>query len=70
MAYESDNKLTIIVESQTEAGEEGEAVLRQRVTVEEFSDDPQIHVLKNFGITDGLVDSMKKLAQSAGLETG
>jgi len=58
-----DNKLTIVVES--EVG----GVLFQRVTVEEYSEDTQVHVLKNFGITDGIVGSMKKLAQSAGLKT-
>jgi len=63
MATESDKKLTIVVESETGG------VLHQRITVEEFSDDDQVHVLKNFGVADGLVDSMKKLAQSAGLKT-
>lgn len=57
-------KLTTILQSELPEGN-GETVLKQRVTVEEFSDTPQEHVWKNMEIAGGIMGIFGTMADSA-----
>ena len=65
-------KIEVLVRSHT-AGPDGTSQVQQDVVLEEYSDDEQIHVLKNFhiakAVTAATMQACEELAQAAGFLT-
>ena len=65
-------KIEVIVRSTT-PGPDGTPEVQQEVPVLEYSDDAEIHVIKNFhiakAVTNATMQAMEELAQAAGFIT-
>jgi len=58
-------KLSVSIQSEGPAATPGDTTLLQIVTVEEYSDDPALHIQKNMAVAGGVMGAFGALVEQA-----